>query len=268
MVLNPVPSSTHEGRPSRQQRDTETAELLGLLHKARSKKARDELVQRIVEVNMPSARMLARHYAGRGIAVDDLEQVAYLGLVKAARGYDPERGSDFLAYAMPTIKGELRRHFRDAGWMVRPPRRIQELQARLWVAEAELTQSLQRSPTPSEVAEHLDVELDDVIEALSVDGCFVPSSLDAPLGDGDSATVADRQGGDDFAFDSCEARVMLGPAVRRLSERDRRILELRFFHGWSQQQIGDEIGVTQMQVSRLLSRIKSDLKAALSGSAA
>jgi RNA polymerase sigma-B factor len=268
-LLTPTPQpSVREGRQSRQERDAETAELLGRLAKARSQKARDELIQRIVQVNMPSARMLARHYAGRGIAADDLEQVAYLGLVKAARGYDPERGSDFLAYAMPTIKGELRRHFRDAGWMVRPPRRIQELQARLWAAEAELTQSLQRSPTPKEIAAHLEVEVDEVIEALGVDGCFVPSSLDAPLGDGDSATVADRQGGEDLSFESCEARVMLGPAVRQLGERDRRILELRFFHGWSQQQIGDEIGVTQMQVSRLLSRILDDLKVALTGAAA
>jgi RNA polymerase sigma-B factor len=169
---------------------------------------------------------------------------------------------------MPTIKGELRRHFRDAGWMVRPPRRIQELQARLWAAEAELTQSLQRSPTPSEIAAHLEVDVEEVIEALGVDGCFVPSSLDAPLGDGDSATVADRQGGEDIAFDSCEARVMLAPAVSKLGERDRKILELRFFRGWSQQQIGDEIGVTQMQVSRLLSRILGDLKVALTGVAA
>ncbi|MGH3508981.1 MAG: sigma-70 family RNA polymerase sigma factor [Nocardioidaceae bacterium] len=229
---------------------------------------RDDLIQRVVRLNMPSARMLARHYAGRGIATEDLEQVAYLGLVKAARGYDPDRGSDFLAYAMPTIRGELRKHFRDAGWMVRPPRRLQELQARLWAAEAELTQSLQRSPTPSQVADHLGVDVEEVIEVLAVDGCFVPSSLDTPVGEGEGITIADRQGAEDPSFQSCEARVMLTPAVRELTERDQRIVELRFFHGWSQQQIGDEIGVTQMQVSRLLSRILDELRIALVGDAA
>lgn len=262
-VLESRPSG-RETRKSRNRRDAETTQLLGRLANARGQ-TRESLTQRIVEVNMPVARMLARHYAGRGLAVDDLEQVAYLGLVAAARRYDASRGADFLAFAVPTIKGELRKHFRDAGWVVRPPRRLQELQARLWAAEAELTQALQRSPTTSEVAAHLEVEADDVTEALSIDGCFAPSSLDVPLGEGDSTTIADRQGGLDAAFDSCEARTMLAPAVRHLGERDRRILELRFFHGWSQQQIGDEIGVTQMQVSRLLSRILGDLRQALAG---
>lgn len=262
-VLESRPSG-RETRKSRNRRDTETAQLLRRLPKAQGK-ARESLTQRIVEVNMPVARMLARHYAGRGLSVDDLEQVAYLGLVAAARRYDASRGADFLAFAVPTVKGELRKHFRDAGWVVRPPRRLQELQARLWAAEADLTQMLQRSPTTSEIAARLEVEVDDVIEALSIDGCFAPSSLDVPLGEGDSATFADRQGSLDAAFDSCEARTMLAPAVRCLGERDRRILELRFFQGWSQQQIGDEIGVTQMQVSRLLSRILSDLREALAG---
>lgn len=265
----PVPPPAPCVRPrednlSRSERDARTASLLRALEKATGDE-RDTLVQRIVQVNMPVARMLARHYAGRGIPVSDLEQVAFLGLVAAARRYDAARGSDFLAYAVPTIKGELRKHFRDAGWTVRPPRRLQELQARLWSAEAELTQILQRSPTAFEIAEHLGVEVDQVIEALGVDGCFAPSSLDVPLGDGDGVTFADRQGGEDPGFDSCEARVMLGPAVRRLGARDRRILELRFFHGWSQQQIGDEIGVTQMQVSRLLSRILGELRDSLVG---
>lgn len=261
------PSATpREENLSRNERDARTASLIEDLGKAKGGK-RDRLLARLIEVNMPVAKMLARHYSGRGIPVADLEQVAYLGLVAAAKRYDPSRGSDFLAYAVPTVKGELRKHFRDAGWTVRPPRRLQELQARLWSAEAALTQRLQRSPTPSEIADHLDVEVDQVIEALGVDGCFAPSSLDVPLGDGDGVTFADRQGGDDPGFDSCEARVMLAPAVRQLAERDRRILELRFFHGWSQQQIGDEIGVTQMQVSRLLSRILKDLRDAIGNAA-
>ena len=209
---------------------------------------------------MPVACRLARHYSGRGIPVSDLEQVAYMGLTAAARRFDPSHGRDFLAFAVPTIKGELRKCFRDAGWVVRPPRRLQELQARVWAAEGDLVQSLGRSPTARELAAHLEVEEDDVIEVLGMEGCFAPDSLDMPLGDRDSATFADLQGAVDPGFELSEARVTLGPVMRRLGERDRRILELRFFHGWTQQQIGDEIGVTQMQVSRLLSRILRDLR--------
>jgi len=217
---------------------------------------------------MPVARHLARHYAGRGISASDLEQVAYLGLVAAARRYDPDRGDDFLAFAVPTVKGELRKAFRDGGWMVRPPRRLQELQAGVWSAEAELEQSLGRSPTPDEVAEHIGVPADDVIEVLSIDGCFAPSSLDLPLGEDGSATLADRQGELDDGYASSEARTVLAPVVRRLGARDRRIIELRFFRGWTQKQIGDEIGVTQMQVSRLLSRIFAELRMQLADPAA
>ena len=214
---------------------------------------------------MPVAHRLAQHYAGRGVATSDLEQVAYLGLTAAARRFDPAHGRDFLAFAVPTIKGELRKAFRDAGWVVRPPRRLQELQAQAWAAEAELIQRLGRSPTAGELASHLDADVGDVIEILGMDSCFSPNSLDLPLGDGASATVADLQGREDPGFERSEARIALAPVVRSLGERDRRIIELRFFRGWTQQQIGDEIGVTQMQVSRLLTRILRDLKRSLVG---
>ena len=217
---------------------------------------------------MPLAASIARRYAGRGISSDDLEQVAYLGLVKAVRGYDPARGREFLAYAVPTIRGELRRHFRDAGWTVRPPRRIQELQSRLWATEAELTQTLHRSPTTGELADALGVPLDEVVEALSADGCFAPSSLDAPAADSEGGSIAERLGGLDPEFDRSEARVMLAEAVRSLGERDRLIVELRFFEGKTQQEIGKEVGVTQMQISRLLSRILSELRASITSVAA
>jgi len=252
---------------SRQRRDELTTMLVRQWDRTDGR-SHERLIKRLVEVNMPVAQRLARHYAGRGLPVSDLEQVACLGLVGAARRYDPSRGDDFLAYAVPTIKGELRKAFRDVGWMVRPPRRLQEMQAKAWAAEAELVQSLGRSPTPKEVADHLGVSPDDVLETMAIDGCFAPSSLDVPLGDGDATTVADRQGGTDAGFASCEARTVLGPLVRRLGRRDRRILELRFFEGWTQQQIGEEIGVTQMQVSRLLSRIFDELREGLVGKAA
>ena len=229
---------------------------------------RSRLEDEIVQLNLPLARSLAGRYAGRGIALEDLQQVASLGLVKAVRGYNADRGREFLSYAVPTIRGEIRRHFRDAGWTVRPPRRVQELQARLWAADAELTQSLHRSPTPSELADELDADFEDVVEALSADGCFAPSSLDTPMGDSDSGALADRLGGADPEFERTEARLLLASAMGCLGERDRTIVRLRFFEGWSQQRIGEEVGVTQMQISRLLRRILGDLRTSISGQAA
>jgi RNA polymerase sigma-B factor len=244
---------------SRSHRDEETISLL--TEAATSAASRQAaLREQAIRLNMPLARALANRYAGRGIPTDDLHQVAYLGLVKAVRGYDPGRGREFLRYAVPTIKGEIRRHFRDAGWTVRPPRRIQELQARLWAADAELMQSLQRSPTTDELAEELGVSAEDVIEALTVDGCFAPSSLDTPGSDVDASSLVDRLGGLDPEFDRCETRLMLADAVCNLEERERAIVRLRYVEGWTQQRIGEAIGVSQMHVSRLITRILGDLR--------
>jgi RNA polymerase sigma-B factor len=252
---------------SRNERNEQAVTLL--TEAARAPEARRRVLHdEVIRLNMPLARMLAHRYAGRGIATDDLRQVAYLGLVKAVRGYDPSRGREFLGYAIPTIRGEIRRYFRDAGWTVRPPRRIQELQARLWAADAELTQTLHRSPTATELAEALDVSVDDVVESLSADGCFAPSSLDAPSISSETGSLAERLGGPDTEFERCEARLMLARAVRDLADRDRTIVRLRFFEGWTQQQIGDEVGVTQMQISRLITRILSDLRVSITGQAA
>jgi len=213
---------------------------------------------------MGVATAIASRYRTRGIATEDLEQVAYLALVKAAQGYDAALGNDFLSYAVPTIRGEIKRHFRDLGWTVRPPRRIQELQARITAADALLSQELGRSPRPSEVAAHLGEQVEDVTEALATVGCFTPASLDRPAGEDGTATVSDLIGSEDAAREAAEARTVLAPLVRRLGERDRRILLLRFFRGWTQQEIADDIGVTQMQVSRLLTRILADLRKGLS----
>lgn len=216
-------------------------------------------VEVLIEDNLALARSMAARYRNRGIDLDDLEQVALLGLTKAAQRFDPDAGHDFLSYAVPTIRGELRRHFRDAGWMVRPPRRVQDLQARIATAQRELEAELGRSPRPSEVARHLDEGIDDVVEALSADGCFTPTSLDGTVGDGTS-TLGDLLGADDRAMESAEARVVLDPVVRTLSERDRRIVRLRFFDECTQQEIAEDIGLTQAQVSRVLTRILADLR--------
>ncbi|MGA9746290.1 MAG: sigma-70 family RNA polymerase sigma factor [Nocardioides sp.] len=212
------------------------------------------------------AHGIARRYRNRGIAADDLEQVARLGLVKAARNYDESLQADFLAYAVPTIRGEVRKHFRDHGWMVRPPRRVQEIQSRILSAAAELTQQLGRSPRPSEIAAHLGEPVSEVEEGLGADGCFSPSSLDRPVGaSSDAPSLGDLLPDADLDDDhlAVDARVILGPAVRRLAERDRKILHLRYFNGWTQEEIAQEIGVTQMHVSRLLTRILADLRAEL-----
>ena len=205
---------------------------------------------------------MALRYRNRGIDLDDLEQVALLGLTKAAHRFDPEAGHEFMSFAVPTIRGELRRHFRDCGWMVRPPRRIQELQARIARVQDELLALHGRSPRPSELAAHLEVGVSDVIEALSVDGCFTPAALETPPGEGGSA-LGDLLGAHDPAYAATEASVMLEPAVRKLSARDRRIVYLRFYEERSQQEIGESVGLTQAQVSRVLTRILKDIRTVL-----
>jgi RNA polymerase sigma-B factor len=226
------------------------------------------LLEEVVILTMPVARAVVSRYRHRGVSEDDLHQVAYLALVKAARGFDPTAGPSFFAYALPTIRGEVKRHFRDHGWTVRPPRRIQELQGRIATAHNELSLRLGRSPRPSEVARHLDEDLEAVTEALASDGCFTPTSLDRPVGEDGGGCLGDLLGDEDHAQDAAEARVALGPLVRKLGERDRHILMLRFFRGWTQQEIADDIGVTQMQVSRLLSRILTELRGQLDDPAA
>jgi RNA polymerase sigma-B factor len=243
-------------------RDRRAAYLLDQAATA-SPTERRRLLDEVVVLHLDLARGLAARYADRGVPREDLEQVACVALVKAAHGYDTAVGRCFVTYAIPTIRGEIKRYFRDHGWTVRPPRRVQELQARLSRAQGDLTASLGRSPRPAEMARHLDVAEEEVIEALSADGCFTPASLDRPVGVDGAATLGDLLSDEDRAQDAAEARTVLGPAVRHLAERDRRILMLRFFRGWTQQEIASDIGVTQMQVSRLLSRILADLRAEL-----
>ena len=216
---------------------------------------------------MGVARSVASRYRNRGVDDEDLLQVAYLALTRAARDYDPGRQDDFLSYAVPTIRGELKKYFRDLGWVVRPPRRIQETQAQVSRAEGELVQSFGRTPTAAEVADHLQAQVHDVLEAMAAEGCFSPTSLDKHVGRPDGGqggiSLGDLLAEVDPAEPATEARIELGPAMRRLSERDRRILYLRFFEECTQQEIADDIAVTQMQVSRLLTRILRDLRADL-----
>ncbi len=247
-------------RPDRADRAARTTELLERAAHESRPAHRQRLIAEVVEANMGVADAIASHYRRRGISDDDLQQVAYLALTKAARRFDADAGHDFLSFAVPTIRGEVRRYFRDNGWMVRPPRKVQELQARVFAAEAELAPILGRSPSVTEVASHLGAPLRDVEEALSAEGCFVPTSLDKSVGGESSTTIGDLLGDHDTETDAVEARVVLAPVVRRLSERDRKVLRLRFFDDRTQREIAEEIGVTQTQVSRVLNRIIRELR--------
>jgi RNA polymerase sigma-B factor len=244
-----------------------TQHLLALAGAAADDDERRVHQDRVVELNMQIAVEVARRYRSRGVALDDLEQVAYLGLVKAVRGFDPERATDFLSYAVPTIRGEVRRYFRDHGWVVRPPRTVQQAQARITAVESDLCQELGRAPRPSEIAERLDLDLDLVVEALAANGCFVPTSLDSTTADSE-AGIGERLGEDDPGFDSVEARVALKPLLSHLDRRERIMLEMRFFKGSTQSEIGEVLGITQMQVSRLLSALLARLRDELGGIAA
>lgn len=253
-------------RPAESGRREETVRLLREAQAATGPQ-RDALREEAIRLNMAVAREIARRYRGRGIADDDLEQVAYLGLVKAVQRFDADLGHDFLSFAVPTVRGELRKHFRDSGWTIRPPRSVQELQSRITAAEADLYQQLGRSPRPTEIAAFLDVELDLVLDSLAANSCFAPVSLDAPVV-GDDDAIADRLGGPDPAFASAEARVALRSLIKSLDARERRILELRFFAGCTQAEIGEKVGVTQMQVSRLLTGILAKMRKQLTSEAA
>lgn len=233
------------------ERDGDTAEATRL---------RDEAVL----LHLDAARDVAARFRNRGVDEDDLAQVARLALVRAARGFDPARGTDFVSYALPSMRGEVRKYFRDRGWMVRPPRRVQELQAMIFPARAELEQELGRVPRTAELAERLDLQVSDIVDALSADGCFHPSSLDRPVGEDGDQSLGDRLVAEDpdglGEFGRSEATLLLGPLVSSLSERDRLVLRRRFYDDWTQRRIGEELDVTQMQVSRILSRILGDLR--------
>jgi RNA polymerase sigma-B factor len=253
-----VPQVTSEERKRR------TSELLAEAHVSEGA-TREALLEQVIVLNIPVARSLAARYRNRGQPLEELEQVACLALTKAVQGFRPDRGEDLLVFAVPSILGELKRHFRDSTWAVRPPRRLQELRARLASAEEELTQLLGRPPRPAEIAGHLDVSEDDVLEAIECGGCASPDSLqDQPSGDAGLALI-DKLPEEDPGFDHSEAVAILGPACRRLKGRDRWILHLRFYEQMTQQQIADELGVTQVQVSRLLQRILTDLRRSITG---
>ena len=220
-------------------------------------RARAELVDRF----MPLARKLARRYAGLE-PFDDLLQVASIGLLKAIDRFDPGRGAAFSSFAVPTILGELKRHFRDTGWFVHVPRRAQELALKVQEAQERLSASSERSPTVQELAHYMEISVEEVIDALEAGAAHHSTPLDAPVGrqDGERATLADTFGAEDDRFELIDARVTLGAVAGELSERERLVLTLYFLEERTQSQIAEELGVSQMQVSRILRRAVERLR--------
>ena len=215
----------------------------------------------LVEDHLDLARRVAARYAGRGEPMDDLVQVARVGLVKAARRFEPDRGNDFAAYAVPTMLGEIRRYFRDSCWAVRVPRGLQELSLRVSATTDRLTRELGRSPTAAEVARTLEVSEDEVLEALESSWAYHATSLDAPAADGgDGPTLAERLGEPESSLDDVDARESLRRVVGALPARERRILTLRFFGERTQAEIAQELGISQMHVSRLIARTLTRLR--------
>lgn len=248
---------------SRAERSGLTADLIDRAHATDDETERRRLLDEVVVANIGVAQAVASRYRSRGVPVDDLEQAALEGLVKAVRRFEPAMGKDLLTYAVPTIRGEVQRYFRDHSWMIRPPRRVQELQWRIARSIEDLEQQLGRQPEDDEVQQDLGVSGEDFREAVAGYGCFHPPSLEKPLNDsglvlGDALAQDDAEGSGSQA--AVEARSTLAPAMRTLSERDRRVVYLRFFEERSQSEIGRSLGVTQMQVSRLLTRIMRDLR--------
>jgi RNA polymerase sigma-70 factor (sigma-B/F/G subfamily) len=224
---------------------------------------RQHLRQEVIEYCLPYATALARRYRDRGEPMEDLAQVATVGLVKAIDGYDPAHGAEFTAFATPTILGEIRRHFRDKGWRIRVPRRLQELRLHMHRAESEITQRLGRAPNAADYAEYLGVGEMEVLEAMEAGRGYSPASLSAPLAPGSEATLGDPIGGLDPGLEAVESREALRDLVGLLPRREQRILTLRFFGNKTQAQIAQEIGVSQMHVSRLLAHALAQLRAAL-----
>jgi RNA polymerase sigma-B factor len=218
----------------------------------------------LVEMHLPLVEYLARRFRNRGEWLDDLTQVATIGLIKSIDRFDLERGVEFSTYATPTIVGEIKRHFRDKGWAVRVPRRLQELKLSLTKAVGELAQRLGRAPTVSELAAHLQMSEEDVLEGLESANAYSTVSLDAPdSGDEDAPAVSDSLGMIDEALEGVEYRESLKPLLERLPPREKKILLLRFFGNMTQSQIAAELGISQMHVSRLLARTLAQLREGL-----
>jgi len=247
-------TSTHTDR------DAVTDALFAELARTTTPAAHDAVVERICVLYLDLCATLAGRYAGRGVEQDDLVQVARLALVRAVGRYRQGRGPSFAAYAVPTITGELKRHFRDRAWLVRPPRRLQELRADVTVARERLEQDLGRPVTDTELAQSLASTASEVREAVATGQYFRADPLEHRVRDDDNASVERGIACDDVDLEGADDRVVIGDAVRHLSSADRDLLHRRFVDDLSQREIGEALGVSQMQVSRSLRRVLQVLR--------
>lgn len=246
----------------------QTRQALGQLTVLGECAERDHVRARLVALHLPLVEHLARRFRNRGEPHDDLVQVGVIGLLKAIDRFECGRGVEFSTYATPTVVGEVKRHFRDKGWSIRVPRRLQEMRLSLASATADLTQALGRAPTVAELAKRLEVPEEDVLEGLESANAYSTLSLDAPETRGeDGPTMVDALGTVDKELEQVEYRESLKPLLAALDPRDRRILSLRFFHQMTQSQIAREIGLSQMHVSRLLARTLNQLRIGLQDTA-
>jgi RNA polymerase sigma-B factor len=227
---------------------------------------RSECRDQLVSLHLPLVDHCARRFINRGEPFDDLVQVGTIGLIKSVDRFDTDRGVEFSTYATPTIIGEIKRYFRDKGWAIRVPRRLQELRMSISSVTGDLSQELGRSPTPREIAEKIGVNTEEVMEGLESANAYSTLSLDASDNneDGAGSSMLDTLGMDDVALDHVEIRESIKPLIEQLPSREKKILMLRFFRGMTQSQIAAEIGVSQMHVSRLLNRTLEQLRLSLS----
>jgi RNA polymerase sigma-B factor len=263
-TLNVLGPRGHVSRSDRRARAVAERRLFARYRQRHDPAARAALVERF----LPIARTLARRYSGGGEPFDDLVQVASLGLLKAIDRFDPERGTAFSTFAVPTILGELKRHFRDKGWSLRVPRDLQELTLRVERAREPLEHELRRAPTPSEIADRLQVSVEQVLDAYQAAGAYRPDSLDRVSSDDDEdgRRVADSLGGEEPGYRQAEHSATLAPLLSVLGDREREMLRLRFVEDLTQAEIGERVGVSQMHVSRLLRQAVAQLReAATSG---
>jgi RNA polymerase sigma-B factor len=249
---------------SRAARDMHTRALITTFRTADSESERTDALEAVTRMHLPLARSLAHRYVGKGIERDDLEQVAFLALLKAVQRFDLEQTTEFGAYATPTITGELRRHFRDHGWLVRPPRSLQERRQLVTDSRSRLEQSLGHEPSLEELAAELDLTLDAVKEAQVAASNLRPASLDATTTDGGRPVLDLIDGRADALTDpGLDEGIVVRTALQRLAPRDRELVELRFTRDMTQAEIAESMGLSAMQVSRLLRRILDELRAHL-----
>jgi RNA polymerase sigma-B factor len=248
---------------SESSRDSDYAHLIPLFEKfvalPPDDPGRADLRNALVTGYLPVVQHIARRFAGRGEPIDDLEQAGTVGLLNAVDRFEPDRGVDFLSYAVPTVTGEIRRHFRDRTWAMRVPRRLKDLQSAINSAVGPLSQELGRAPRPSEIAQRLGLSTDEVVEGLDAQQAYRSTSLDELVAGADTS-LTDTLGEADAELEKVEYRQTLAPLLDELPERERRILVLRFFGNMTQTQIADRIGISQMHVSRLLAQTVATLR--------